>query len=130
MADYKETQIAGKQWKRCFEVKVENPLAPAVPKAIFYEQDVIEIAGKNVTIRADQVEMSFDINGTITIVNPDTLGPTGDTVPESMLYVLLFSKYIEAAKARDAEQAIKAAEKLAYETEQERLRVLYLNQGG
>lgn len=104
MADYKEAIVEGKKWRRCNSIHVDNPVAPGVPYLSFQEQDVIEIDGKVTQVGMDNCSIMFNPANMVELVDPDTLEPTGDSVPEGYVYLVLFSKYLATAKARDVQR--------------------------
>jgi len=104
MADYQESQVAGKKWRRCSRIEISNPPAPGTPMATFTESDVVLIDGKYNTLGTDSIMAGYDPTAVIELVDPETLEPLGKSVSEQEIYLMLFSKYIAVAKARDARQ--------------------------
>lgn len=126
MADYQESQIAGKKWRRCAAIEISNPPAPSTPLVTFRESDVVLIDGKYNTLGTDTISAAYDPAAVIELVDPETLEPLGKTVSEQEIYLCLFSKYIAAAKARDARviqglQDAAAAAQMASEAAAQRL---------
>lgn len=101
MSNYKETNIAGTQWKRSHRVIIDNPLNGS-PRVIFMEQTVNAIqGGDTITQPAGQIEKNFDPYGVIDLINPLTGAPTGQTITQMELHVILYSLYIQLAIERD-----------------------------
>lgn len=119
MADYQESQIAGKKWRRCAAIEISNPPARGTPLVTFRESDVVLIDGKYNTLGTDSIVASYDPTAVIDLVDPESLQPLGKTVSEQEIYLILFSKYIAVAKARDErvmkalQDAAQAAERMA-----------------
>lgn len=112
MADYQESQIAGKKWRRCSRIEISNPPAPGTPMVTFTESDVVLIDGKYNTLGTDSIMAGYDPTAVIELVDPETLQALGQVVSEQEIYLMLFSKYIAVAKARDA-RLVKALEDAA-----------------
>jgi hypothetical protein len=108
MADYLETNIAGRQWRRCAIIEIHNPPLPERSVVRFRETDVVEVGDKIVTVGQSSFDIKFDPAATFDLLNPDTLEPTGSTATELDIYVMLFSRYIAGAKDRDEQQLIEA----------------------
>lgn len=100
MSDYKEATVSGSSWQRCYEILISNHYQQA-PRVRFNEQQVALLADKLHILGYTSIEQAFDPEGLIDIYDPDTLQATGQQVPQSDLYGLLFSAYLTAAKARD-----------------------------
>lgn len=101
MSNYKETNIAGTQWKRSHRVIIDNPLNEA-PRVIFMEQTVNAIQGGDVITRpAGNIEKVFEPHGIINLINPLTGASTGQTITQLELQVILYSLYIQLAIERD-----------------------------
>lgn len=101
MADYKEENVTGKKWTRCHAVYIRNAFNEP-PSIEFSEQSVVSL-GNNEFIKtnANTILAQFDSNSLIELLDTTTLLPTGQTVPEGLVYLALFSKYIKLAKERD-----------------------------
>ena len=103
--NYKESTVTGTKWNRCAGVNIHNPLAPDVATVNFNEQEILLIDGKAIAIGNGNLYSVFDPASMIDLIDPDTLEPTGQQVPEGMVYLALFSKYMACAKARDDKTA-------------------------
>lgn len=102
MADYKESQISGKKYRRCNSIRINNHIAPHTPSVYFDEQDVVYVEDEDpIVMPGGMFGTQFNPANVIEILNTETLEPTGATIHEGELYVILFSKYIAAAKERD-----------------------------
>ena len=105
MADYQETTIAGKAWKRAWQIVIANTLGGA-PMVRYEEEAVINFDdGKQIRQMAGGFGYTVDPLAEISLVDVETLLPTGETVPVALVHQALFSDYITRAKARDEEQA-------------------------
>lgn len=115
MANYKEQTLAGTSWVRCNIMSVSNPLPNTGPKipgtneyigpiARFLEEKVINIDGIPTVISPESTtcEKRFSPTATITLLNPETNLPTGQTMTHGELYGILYSLYIQTALERDA----------------------------
>lgn len=107
--NYKQTAVAGTSWIRCSAIHISNPLEDSEnanistlgPSAVFTEQKVIAMEGTDITIPAGTCSKTFNPMETITIVNPETGQPTGNTITHAELYVILYSLYLQTAQERD-----------------------------
>ena len=105
MSNYKETTIAGTSWVRCSTVIIQNDLGET-PTVVFTEQKIINLDGAQQIVQpTGSVRLGFDPTATLALVDPDTNLPTGETVTHAQAYQILHSAYIQAAMARDAEEA-------------------------
>jgi hypothetical protein len=103
MADYKESPIAGTVYSRCHTVLIENTRGRP-PAAQFIEERVIVLEdGAEIRQNLGPLAVAFEPAKVITLRDPDTLQPTGQTSTYAAVYQLLFSAYLDAALARDAE---------------------------
>lgn len=103
MADYKESQIMGSEYTRCSQVVISNPLA-STPQVQFYEERVAVIGDRCLFTPSGHIQVRFDADKVIPLVNPETLGLIpGQSTTMGQLYLALFSAYIQAALERDAE---------------------------
>ena len=99
--NYKETTVTGTKWKRCAAVNINNPLPPASATVNFNEQEVILIGTDVVAVGNDNLYATFNPSAMIDLIDPTTLEPTGQQVPEGMVYLALFSRYMACARERD-----------------------------
>ena len=104
MSNYNEVTAEGVAWTRCNLVEIENGLA-AEKRISFHEQRVVALAGKNFTEPTSALLVPFDPAETIPLVDPSTNLPTGETTTHAEAYRILHSAYLQAAMARDAEEA-------------------------
>lgn len=100
MADYRETNLTGVSWRRCYQVRISNPYKQ-LPSVDFLEQDIAEIGGRQVDLGGTSVQVKFDPNREFDILDPTTLLPTGQKLTYQIMYGLILSAYIDAAKERD-----------------------------
>lgn len=102
-ANYKENSVAGTVWNRCTRVVVNNDFGEP-PYVLFFEQQVFNVGG-SVVRDLGVLRQNFDPDGVIPLINPQTGEATGATVTQSEAYAVLYSAYLQAAMARDAEEA-------------------------
>jgi hypothetical protein len=99
---YKEAEITGSRWVRARTVTMVNPLE-GEQVAHFQEEEVFtDGEGVLVTRDVSNCSITFDPEGVITLLNPETSEPLGATMTHQQFYVALYSLYIQAAAARDA----------------------------
>jgi hypothetical protein len=113
--NYKETNLSGVSWMRCRAVTIHNPL-PGMgevdfkaqnyvgPVAYFQEEKVISIDGAQTVADAGACRKVFNPAEAIPMLDPETGEPTGATVTQGELYVILFSLYMQTALERDGAQ--------------------------
>ena len=105
MANYKETTVAGSSYTRCNQLLISNRLGIA-PKIRFDEQVVVSLeSGGSIVTGSGNIEIDFDANKQIPLLDTTTGEATGQTVSYAMAYTILHSAYIAAALERDAAQA-------------------------
>jgi hypothetical protein len=106
MANYNETTVAGSTWTRCSSVYISN-VYESVPSITFGEQQLIVLENQTplVVNTNNSCSALFDPNGIITVLDPATGSPTGQTVTQQQLYDILYSLYIATAAERDAQIA-------------------------
>ena len=103
-ANYLEATASGVTWQRCHNLQISNELG-AAPVIRFSEEKVFNIDGTIVKKGMMGCAVLFDPTATISLVDPATNLPTGETVTHAQAYQILHSAYIQAAMARDAEEA-------------------------
>ena len=105
MPDYKESDVAGKSWRRCYRVLAENPLG-GTPAINYAQQDVVQIGdGEHITRDAGLLIATLTpgtAGKTFPLLNPAT-GETVGTMTEAQLFAALHSHFLFTARA--AEQA-------------------------
>lgn len=107
MANYKETNVTGTQWKRAYRVQIDNVI-DQIPRLTFDEQTITILDSETITKPVGHVTAMFDPTYVINLKNPQTgEAIPGATATETDLYVILYSLYIQLAEERDA--AIQAA---------------------
>lgn len=102
-ANYRETTTTGTTWTRCTRVVVNNDLNEQ-PYVLFFEQQVFNVGGSMVK-DLGVLRQNFDPEAVIPLINPQTGGATGATITQAEAYAVLYSAYLQAAMARDAEDA-------------------------
>lgn len=101
MSDYKESTVAGNAWTRAYAINIDNP-RNRTPTISFAEERVVVLEGEEIRKSTGYVTVPFDPDGSVPLYDPETLQPTGATVPQMQIYGILFSVYMMAALARDA----------------------------
>jgi hypothetical protein len=107
MMNYQESQIQGSTWTRCRAVTVVNPHASTGQTPMAYFQEEKAIAFDNTVLLSDRGScgVEFDAAATVTMLDPQTGQPTGQTFTHADLYRMMFSLYMDAAKKRDETDA-------------------------
>ena len=98
--NYREQTETGTSWRRCHEVHIYNPL-DGTKTVRMDEQDVVTFNGKTVSMNVGYIAKEFDPSGAITLLDPETGQPTGETMPQAALYQALYSLYMQCATERD-----------------------------
>lgn len=89
--------IAGESYRRCNQVVIDNPLS-GPPSISFGQETIIGTgSGQVAHIPLQPINMDFDANNVITIINPETGEPTGGTIAIAEVYALIYSAYIATA---------------------------------
>lgn len=102
--DYREADVTGKAWTRAYAVHIDNPRG-GMPSIQFAEERVAALGGEESRKHIGFVLLPFNPEGEVPLYDPETLQPTGATIPQAQIYGILFSVYMMAALARDAAQA-------------------------
>ena len=103
--NYKETTLDGTSWVRCVTVLVKNDYG-TVPYILYDEERVINLLGANPIVQPiGTLRRNFDPDGVIPLINPQTGEATGATITQAEAYAVLYSAYLQAAMARDAEES-------------------------
>ena len=102
MADYKEQTVSGTSWQRAWQIVIANTLGGA-PLIRYEEEVVINLNDEQIRKPANSMGISYQVDPTaeIALRDPDTLEPTGNTIPVALVYQALFSDYINRALERD-----------------------------
>lgn len=104
-ANYNEVTVAGTSWLRCARVIVQNEREGQV-YVLFDEERIINIGGtQKIAQPVGALRVDFDPASSIELIDPETNLPTGDTISHAAIYQILYSAYLQAATARDAEEA-------------------------
>ena len=105
MSNYRETTIAGTSWVRCSTVIIQNDLGET-PTVVFSEQTVINLDGAQQVVQPKgSLRLGFEPTALVSLVDPATNLPTGETVTHAEVYRILYSAYLQTAMARDAEES-------------------------
>lgn len=109
MANYRESALAGNSYTRCKELYISNPMAGmGSPRVTFIEEEVLNIDANTRQVDAGSCKKIFNSPELIALRNPITSELTGDTLSHEMLYVILYSLYMQTALERDAALEITA----------------------
>lgn len=111
--DYKQNDFSSTAWQRCRSVTISNPHPasghpmnpqPPHPIATFEEEQVFALPdGKFVFTSVGSCSKAFDPAAAFPILDPSTGLPTGQTFTQGVLYVILYSLYMQTAIERDAQ---------------------------
>ena len=101
MADYRETDVSGTQWQRCCAVHIQNPYGQT-PQITLQEEQLTTVNGQLFQKGAGGINITFDPNEVINLLNPATGEALGTTMTHGQMYTALWSLYIAKADARDA----------------------------
>lgn len=102
MADYKESEVSGKQWQRCRAIEIDNPYG-AMPVVRFFEELRTQVGGQGVAVPVGGITQNFDDPAkTFPLRNPMTGELVGATATYGEVYGLLWSLYMALAEERDA----------------------------
>jgi len=118
MADYKETNVSGKQWQRCNKIIIENTFG-VVPRITLWEEQITSVGDQKFQQPSGALNIPFDPNATIQLMNPANGLPLGVTMTQGQIHVALWSLYMHEAVKRDA--ALIAAEAARVEAEAARI---------
>jgi hypothetical protein len=111
--DYRQTTGSAQSWRRARQVQILNQRG-VTPSISFSEEDVVSFSGMEVlTPVLSVVRGTFDPNGAIPLVNPDTGELTGASATQAELYVIVYSLYLQLARQRDAAAADLASQQAA-----------------
>lgn len=109
MADYKETTVAGSEYTRARQVRIENPRpGTGTPSITFLEERVTTLSDRTIASDVSQITEMFTPETAATafpLINPVDGTPLGQDATYQQLYVLLWSAYFYLAGKRDAAQA-------------------------
>lgn len=107
MANYKESVVAGTQWRRAVRVIVDNPL-DSTPHVTFTEETVVQLGDSTLTKPEGTLQRVFSAASEFPLVNPET-GDVLGVMNHQELYVALASLYLFEATQRDQqEEALEA----------------------
>ena len=102
MPNYNETTTTGTMWTRCNQIIIDNPYAALQKSCRFLEENVVHIGDNIVNSQRGFMRKVFNPNEVITIRDPVTGEPTGQTATHQELYNLLYSLYMQSALERDS----------------------------
>ena len=101
MANYLEQTGTGTAWRRAKQVIINNPYNSSEKRIIFQEEDVALIGESVFTNSAGILMCNFEPDALIPLLDPETGQPTGNTMPQKLVYQALYSLYVKTAKERD-----------------------------
>ena len=100
MPDYKELQIAGKKWQRCYRIDLQNN-SGHMPCAIFYEEERYTVNDETIAKPVGHIQVNFDAPAkTFDLLNPSTDDVIGAAQHQDV-YILMYSLYRALANERD-----------------------------
>jgi hypothetical protein len=111
--NYKQSDITGTTWTRCRTVTINNPLPgkgsinivtgqPVGPNCVFLEETALSTGTEILTFDSGGCQTVYVPDSVITLLDPTTGNPTGETVTQAKLYQILYSLYLATATARDS----------------------------
>ncbi|SNS86444.1 hypothetical protein SAMN05421763_103262 [[Luteovulum] sphaeroides subsp. megalophilum] len=100
---FQRQPIAGESYVRCSQVVIDNPLSG--PPRVTYAQETIVGTGTGqvLHIPMQPVGRSFEPGVEIAVLDPETGEPTGETITQSRMYALIYSAYLAAVTAAEAQ---------------------------
>lgn len=104
MADYKQSEVSGSQWQRCWGVYIQN-LMNSTPVITLREEQVTVVGDQTFTKDMGQMTMNFDPTASIELLDTTTGDPTGSSISMLDMYQALWSLYMAKAVERDAQVA-------------------------
>lgn len=103
MANYKQSNITGQEYQRCYAVNITNILNS--PRLIGFAEEKVYIFDQNtINKQVAGCGLTYDPTATFPILDPVTGDPTGETATQAQIYQLVYSLYVQTATARDAKQ--------------------------
>lgn len=102
MPNYKQTDLNGSKWNRCYNIRIENFLGTP-PRVAFSEETIFDIGGTNINKHNRELTLLVDDpNAEIVLRDTTTLEPTSQTMTLGQLYQAILSVYLKVAEERDA----------------------------
>lgn len=111
--NYKQSDITGTTWTRCRAITINNPLPgkgpvdivtsqPIGPNCVFIEESALTVGTETLTFDSGGCQTTYVPDSVISLLDPATGNPTGETVTQEKLYQILYSLYLATAIARDS----------------------------
>lgn len=95
--------LAGESYMRCYQIVIDNRLGQP-PEVVYSQERVIADHGGAVSRHpTGTLRHHYDPAATIPVINPETGEPTGESVTQQQLMVLVYSAYINAATPENEE---------------------------
>lgn len=102
---YKPSEVAGTEYTRAHQIVIDNRRPDQPPTITFFEERVLNTtSGDRRRFPQGQLQMGYDPAAQIPLLDPRTGEDTGQTISLPEVYAAVYSIYMHAAKARDAEQ--------------------------
>lgn len=98
--NYKESTVAGTEYVRCCSVRIVNP-ADRTPAIMFDEEKATVFPNRTIYEADGTIVVSFDPSRVISIKDPTTGLPTGQTTTYGEIYVAIYSAWQQEAEVRD-----------------------------
>jgi len=103
MANYKQSNLSGQEYQRCYAVSISNPL-DATKQMGFAEEKIYVFNDTTINKMVPGCGVVYNPTATFPIIDPVTGEPTGATATQSQVYQMLYSLYIQTATGRDIQQ--------------------------
>lgn len=101
MPNYKETTLVSTKYQRACRIIIENPLGK-VPSVNFIEEEVtIHDDGTKSHKLVGSLNMVFDSNEIIEIIDPVSNEPIGKSFPVTIAQAIIYGLYWKKVKERD-----------------------------
>jgi hypothetical protein len=102
MPNYNESIVTGSEYTRCNTICITNPYGKT-PSVQFGEERAAVLGADRVIFEPlGSISEAFDPAKVIPLLDPNTGLPTGVEATYGDVYIMIFSAYLAAAKARDA----------------------------
>lgn len=100
MSDYKESDIQGKKWNRCYSISIVNTYGQP-PFVSVYEESRIKFGDQSIGNPTEYFNIAYNPAEVIELYDPATGEKTGTSITQSDLYNMLYSVYMNEAVKRD-----------------------------
>lgn len=99
--NYKAVTKQVSTYRRCTSINIHNP--EGGPATVTFKEEEVRVEDGVVVERKPcaALEMVFDPTGSITLLDPASLEPSGETMTQLQVYRGLFAAYMHLARERD-----------------------------